>query len=459
MRSKGMNRRTFLRGLGGVTIGLPLLNAMGCSSDRRGGGDVGKRVAAAGALPKRFVVFFSANGTMPQNWTPTGGETDFTLSPILAPLAAHRDQLLILDGVDMESSNYGPGDGHQKGMGHMLTGTELLEGTEFTGGSGELVGWGGGISVDQAIANAIGGANKFRSLELGVQVQGANIWTRMSYLGADQPVPPEDDPYAAFDRIFGDLGADPLGAARRRALRHSVLDAVGDDHEALVARLGAEDKQKLEAHLTAIRDIEARLDFGGDLGGACVKPDLGTPIDVGASGNYPMVGRLQMDLLAMSLACDLTRVASLQWSNSVSNKVFSWLPQPIPEGHHDLSHLGDSDADAIDKITRINIWYAEQFAYLLGKMKEIPEGEGTMLDNTVVLWCNELGKGNSHTRMNAPFVIAGSGGGYFRTGRFLKFDGTVPHNNLLVSCLNAMGLPDTTFGNPAYCSGPLAGLV
>jgi hypothetical protein len=463
-----LSRRAFLRGASGVAIGLPFLNIMGCSS-RAGekvaiggsGGAAGTvaKTPRAGLFPKRFVTMFSANGTVIENWRPAGGESDFTLSTILAPLEPHRQQILVLEGLDFQSGRNGPGDNHQKGMGHLLTGIELLEGTDFEGGNGELVGWGGGISVDQHIANAVGAANKFKSLEFGVQVFGASVWSRMSYAAADQPIPPEDDPYAAFDRIFADLGADPLGLERKRVLRHSVLDTVGDDYSRLTTRLGSEDKGKLDAHLAAIRDIEARLDSGGQLGGACQQPTLQGGLDLGENDNYPIIGKLQMDLLVMALACDLTSVASLQWNSSVSNRVFSWLADPIPDGHHDLSHFGDSDGTAMEKLTRINTWYAEQFAYLCSEMKKVQEGEGTLLDNTVMLWGNELGRGNSHSLNEIPFVLAGSAGGALRTGRYLKYDNTVPHNNLLVSICNAMDLPDTSFGNPAYCTGPLPNLT
>jgi hypothetical protein len=316
------------------------------------------------------------------------------------------------------------------------------------------------MSIDQKIAGAIGGSTKFKSLEFGVQVYAANIWSRMCYADANRPIPPETNPYTMFDRVFGDLGADPIGVQKKIALRRSVLDTVGDDYGRLTQRVGVEDRLKLDAHLTAIRDIEARLGAGGEVGGACERPTLGAPIDHNANGNYPAVGKLQMDLLVMALACDQTRVASLQWSSAVSNTVFSWLAEPIAEGHHDLSHYGDSDTAALDKLTRINRWYAEQLAYLVSKLKEIPEGEsGSLLDNTVVLWGNELARGNSHAQQNVPFVLAGSCGGALRTGRYLKYDGTVPHNNLLVSVMNAMGVPDQTFGNPAYCTGPLPRLT
>jgi len=457
-----LNRRAFLRGVGGAAIALPWLEAMsGC------GREAGPRASrlrssqqAMDGVPKRFVVFFSANGTIPGNWVPDGVGGDFSMSPILGPLAAHKAKLNVLSGIDMLSTRSGPGDGHQKGMGHMLTGTELLEGDQFPGGGNSgTAGWGGGISVDQELVKHIGQTTRLGSLELGVQVRSATVWSRMSYLGADQPVPPEENPYAAFERVFGNLGDDPLGRAERVARRRTVLDTVMSDYQNLSARLGASDRQRLDNHLESIREVERRLDANAGVGESCATPTLGEVIDHNANDNYPLVGRLQMDLLAMALACDLTRVASLQWSRSVSNVRFSWLPTPVPEGHHQLSHEGDSNGDAVDKLTRINTWYAEQFAYLLGRLDSMPEGDGTVLDNTLVLWCNELGKGNSHTRNNMPYVLAGGAGGAVRGGRHLAFDGDHPHNNLLVSILNAFDVDTDSFGNPAFCTGPIPGLV
>lgn len=444
-----LSRRTLLRGLGGVAIGLPFLSAMEPS-------------ARALGFPKRLVIFFSADGTVPATWTPSGGEFDFTLGPILMPLEPHRGEIIIIDGVDNEAAYHGPGDGHQTGMGTLLTGTELLNGTEFCEADcsdpTKTVGYGGGISLDQFVANKISESvtTKFGSLEFGVQVGGGSVWSRMCYLDADKPLPPRDDPAANFNDIFGDLAADPFGLENLRKQRHTVLDAVTSDYDALNKRLGKEDKIKLDAHLSAIREVEKRLDVVNQLGGSCQLPTIGDPGDLYNDDNFPTIGKLQMDLLVMSLACDLTRVASLQWSSSVSNKVFSWLG--ISEGHHDLSHLGDSDTVAQDKLTKINNWYATQFAYLIDQMKKVPEGDGTMLDNTVILWVNELGVGNSHTRRDEPFIIAGSCQNYFKTGRYLQYSGDY-HNNLLLSVINAMGYPETTFGNPAYCTGPLSKLT
>jgi hypothetical protein len=447
---KTLSRRTLLRGAaGGVAIGLPWLAAMAGKS-------------SAGGFPKRLVVFFSANGTIPEAWTPSGGETDFVLGEILGPLEPFREKVLILDNIDNQVANVSDGDGHQTGMGCMLTGRQLLPGSEFCEGDcsdpSNTIGWGGGISVDQHVANKISeeAITKFRSLEFGVQVQSNTVWSRMSYLGPDQPVPARDDPWQNFTDIFADLGADPFGLQQLVQKRHSVLDVVIPQYESLRSRVGGEDRIKLEQHLDAIREIEKRLDVVNQLGGSCQLPVVGDPTDVFAEENFPLIGQLQMDMLAMSLACDLTRVASIQWHHSVSNKHFSWLG--ISEGHHDLSHEGDENQDARNKLVQINKWYAEQFAYLVGKLDAIPEGTGTMLDNTVVLWCNELGKGNSHSRNDEPFVLAGSCGGYFQTGRYLQYDGD-SHCDLLLSLVHAMGYEDASFGDPNYCSGPLPGLT
>ena len=437
-----LHRRTFLRGLG-ATVALPMLQSVNAYGQ-------------SGTYPKRLLIMFSANGTVPARWIPSGGETDFVLSEILQPLAPHRDKLLILEGVDMVSARNGIGDGHQKGMGHMLTGTELLPGPFQGGGGAGTAGYAGGISVDQHIANQVGSGDSFKSLELGVQCGGSNNWSRMSYDGPDNPVPPEINPYNAFDRLFADLGSDPFGLARIRAQRQSVLDFVKDDFNSIRNKVASSDLARIDAHFDAIRSIEGRLASGNDFGVACEAPDMGAAIDPNNNDNFPVVGKLMMDMVVMAFACNLTKVASIQFSRSVSGTRFPFAG--VDDRHHDLSHEGDANATAVDKLVAINRWYAEQFAYLCEQMKAIPEGDGTMLDNTVIVWCNELGKGNSHTRNNVPYVMAGSGGGHFRTGRFLQYNDD-PHNNLLVSLCNAMGVQTNTFGNPAYCTGPLAGLT
>src|SRR5262245_55050119 len=240
--------------------------------------------AARAALdaPKRLILIFSPNGTVLNRWTPSGNETGFALSDILSPLQPHRSDLLILDGLVNAPAGYGPGDDHERGIGCLWTGKELQPGP-FQGGAGDPSGFADGISVDQEIANRIGTGSRFKSLEFGVQTNdsaGATVWDRMCYAGPNQPLPPTSNPYTAFDRIFGDMSADQIQLARRLAQRRSVLDAVMADYGRLAPRLGASDRQKLEAHLTSIREVEVRL-AAGDTGRppACQRPDLGTPID------------------------------------------------------------------------------------------------------------------------------------------------------------------------------------
>jgi hypothetical protein len=449
---KTWSRRAFLRGAGGVTFGLPLMASLG----------FGGKARAANPYPKRIVIMFSPNGTVGEFWRPnrTGtSDSQFTMSPILMPLAPHKDDLLIVEGIDMTSARYGLGDGHQTGMGHMLTAREILEGDMFEGGGGSgRVGWAGGISIDQAIANEVGKATKLKSLELGVQVHGATIWSRMCYLGPNQPIPPENDPSLVYARLFGDLDVNPAELIKRELRRKSVLDLVLSEYKALEPRLDAFDRQKLEAHSQAIYEVTKRLrtEVAG-VSDTCVKPDEPLYPSHMEPSNFEAVGRIQIDLMVAAMACDITRVGSIQFSHSVSGHVFSNLG--INQGHHDLSHEGDSNADAMDKLMRINRWYAEQFRYLIERMKAVPEGDGTMLDNTVLVWVNELGRGNSHTRDNVPYVLAGSCGGFFNTGRHLQYALT-NHNDFLLTLAHGMGLTQMrAFGDTRFSNGPLTQLM
>lgn len=443
-----LSRRAVLR-TAGAAFTLPLLEAMDPGHAR-----------AATVIPKRFVVVFTPNGTIFPNWVPSGAETDFALAPILDPLGALQADLLVVSGLFQQG---GGGDGHQNGIGGMLTGQSLNPGPFQGGASAGASGWANGISVDQQVAATLGSGTRLRSLELGVQVGAADNWGRMSYVGPDQPVPPEESPERAYARLFGAAGgASAEDLARLRARRRSVLDAVLGQFQAVRARVGAADRVRLDAHATIVRDIETRLDSLAVPSPSCRDP--GAPsLPAGGGGtndDFPAIGDLQIDLLVVALACDLTRVASLQWSRSVSQTRFTWLPQPITDVHHDLSHLPDDDAQAVDKLTRINHWYAERFAALVGKLAGAQEVDGSrLLDASLVFWCNELGKGNNHSRKLAPYVLAGQAGGAVRTGRFLSFTGDPPHNNLLVSILQAMDIPATTFGKAEWCTGPLSGFA
>jgi len=466
-RGRSISRRSFLRGVGGVSLALPLFTSLGCqSSPSRAVEKLGSAALAGTGFPKRFIVVYTPNGNVGRELPPG---MDFTGS-ILEPLIPFKDKMLVLRGLDLAAQSKPPGEPHQNGMA-FLTGRGLNAGT-MVGGDGTLAGWGSGISVDQEIAAAIGQETKHKSLHFGVQSTaygGTEVRTVMSYAGSDQPISNETSPYSMYNLVFSGLGQDLVEVERLRARRKSILDAVGKRYESRSAKLGAEDKQKLEQHLESVRDVEKRLDNPtGTVGGYCQVPDTGAPIDLNDPMNYPVIGKLHTDLLVMALACDLTRVATLQWSASTNNKPYPFLaydagtgagPQPILDDEHVMGHQPDDDVHAWNKLRIIRRWYMEQFAYLLSRLDAIQEGEGTMLDNTVVLLASEITQGNTHSHVDAPFLLAGSGGGYFKTGRHLNFAGDIPHNNLLVSIMNAMGLPATTFGDPEFCTGPLVELI
>ncbi len=429
-----LSRRTVLRGAG-ASVALPFLEAM--------------EAHAQPAAPRRLVLIFSPNGTVYERWAPTATPTGFTLSPALAPLAPHQAKLNVLGHLDMASALTGPGDGHQKGIGHLWTGVGLQPGSLFT-----TVDWAGGPSVDQRLADALGASTRLRSLELGVQVPRARVYDRMVYRAAGQPLPPLLDPRVTFETLFGD--GDPVQAAHRRARRASVLDAVLGEYGAVSAKLGAVDRRRLDAHATTLRELEQRLASVGQPGTACARPDAPAPPPLTPAASFPALGRLQMDLLALALACDVTRVASLQWSSASSNVVFSWLGHSVD--HHELSHRGEDDLDAKAQLEAIHRWYAEQFAYLLSRLDAAPEAGGSLLDHSLVVWGNELGRGNVHSPVSVPFVTAGAAGGAVRTGRFLETN-HAPHNALLLAVLRAFGVQDATFGDPAVCPGPLPGFL
>lgn len=427
-----------------MAIALPFLEAMGPKN------------ASAAPAPKRFVTFFSANG----NFEPGTGEgSEFELAPYLSPLEPHKNDLLPLTGFNNQVAAHSPGDNHQKGIGCLLTGAKLSDEPIFCqalcdDGAEKYVGWATRPSLDQFLARekGIGLETRFPSLELGVGVQIGNVYARMVYGGASQPIPPQDDPQGVFSRLFGNASPE------LRARRKSVLDTVSADYTVLDARLGRDDRHRLDAHLTAIREIEKGLEKPGFMpSGVCQVPSFERPGDIYGDASYPAVGKAQIDLLVMALACDLTRVVTLQWDTSVSNVVFSWIPG-VTEGHHDLSHRPVEDTAAQTQLGLINQWYASQFAYLLSALKAVPEGEGTLLDSTVALWANELSKGNYHTLYDMHWILAGRCGGYFDTGRLLRYKGD-SHTNLLVSIANAMGSPIQTFGEPDLCTGPMTGLT
>jgi hypothetical protein len=390
---------------------------------------------------QRLIVVFSPNGVFPAQFWPDEEGANFKLKEILAPLAPFQDRLLTLHGVCDKIR--GDGDGHMRGIGCLLTGVELFPGN-IQGGSDTPAGWSKGISVDQEIKNFLqkdeATRTRFGSLELGVMVPDrADTWTRMVYAGPNKPIAPVDDPYQLFAKLYGRV--------KDRETLKSVLDDVTTDLKTVGNAVSAEDRRLLDEHATFVREMEKELKETKDLVGHAVpqvEPGIKREND-----RMPQIAKQQADLLVNSFAADFARVATFQITNSVGQAKMRWLG--ISEGHHEISHKPDTDEKAVEQLIKINTWYCEQVAYLAKRLAETPEpgGPGSLLDNTTIMWTNELGKGNSHTMDNIPFVLVGNGLD-FKMGRSLKFK-KVAHNRLLLSLSHAFGHKVKTFGNPNHC--------
>jgi hypothetical protein len=466
-----LSRRSLLRGAGGILVGLPALEAMSGSNARADEADPARRL----------VVFYTPNGTNAGNSGDLAGETDFwpaatgpdfVLGKETAPLEPLRAQLLIASGINGESCTADvanqmsgvPGDLHSIGLAQLLTGvaTKVDEKTIGLIPGALPTAYGQGISVDQYIASKLALPTKFPTLEFGVQNTtdyGVLPLSRMVYSGPNQPVPAEQDPAAMFARMFSDAapGAGDSAAKQVLAQRKSVLDFVMDDFARIETRVGKSDKERLEQHVTAIRSLETRLSkqltaepVSVPSCGTVAPPD--SPDDPQAKANFPTVGKLQMDLLVLALKCDLTRIATLQWSWARSNLVHAWAQGT--QGHHDMTHVGASD-----ELSRVNNWYASQLAYLGQQLLDTKDPTGaSLLDSSLIYWCSDVAWAYTHSYDNLRAFFLGSGGGYFKTGQHINVGGQ-PHQKLLVTFMNMLGLKEDKFGDASFGTGQLTSLL
>jgi hypothetical protein len=461
------SRRNLLRTLGaGAALSpfLPLLNASGQEP----------------TTPKRLLLLFTPDGSADGpggaiDWRPQGSETDFTLHRIHEPLGPFQSRLIVPFGLRMSAS--GAGEQHAYGSAGMWTGSLLKDpgnGADFDGGNGHRTGWGSGPSVDQILAASAGPnlpyaeapdsaapETPYRTLELGVQCGSPTSVTRIIYKGDDNPLHPETNPAAAFARLFASIAADPSNPGedpaelQRRAEQKSILDRVSADLASMRARVSSEEYGKLDAHLEGIRALERRLDAMAPVATDGCRPPP-EPADAGRfpqNDDFPAQVSATLGMIAPAFACDLTRIASVQLSCGFSNVTHTWLGHT--SAHHTMSHDGE---DNRDKLMAIDNWYAQQIAELLTALDAIPEGNGSLLDNTLVVWGRELGT-TQHAMQPWPVVLMGGAGGAFKTGRYLEFN-KEPSAKLLVSILRAMGMADvTSVGNIDPDSGPLPGLA
>jgi hypothetical protein len=426
------SRREFVRDLGLGAAALPfVLNLPGLG------------FANQARRKQRLVVMFSPNGVVPNTFWPDEEGTKFTLKESVKPLEPFKDKTLFLHGVCDKVR--GDGDNHMRGIGCLLTGVELFPGN-IQGGSHTPAGWAKGLSIDQEIKAFLqkdpATRTRFGSLEAGVMVPDrADTWTRMVYAGANKPIAPIDDPYQMFQKLYG--------RAKDNELLKSVLDDVQDDLKKVSSAVGAEDRRLLEEHAAFVREMEQELKATkADLGHKVPELDPGVKEE---NDNLPKLSKMQIDLMVNAFQADFMRVATLQYTHSVGGARMRWLG--VSEGHHELSHEPDSNTKAMEKLTKINHWFCEQLAYLAKRLSETPEpgGPGSMLDNTTIVWTNELGKGSSHTLDNIPFVLVGNGLD-FQMGRSVKYK-DVRHNRLLLALAHGFGHRIEKFGNPNFCGG------
>ncbi len=454
-----LSRRRLLGGMGALTVALT-------SPIWRSATVFGQDASAK--PERRFIGLFSANGTIASEFfpsVPTGTALSAAnLGRILAPMAAHVSKMLVLKGVHMYStvsdtlgSTTGTryGGPHMKGPGAMLTGGMLGAPSTVNGsfnGAGGPAGNADRISVDQYIANKIGTKSTFPSLEFGAKVGGGHPLDVISYRGANQPNPPIMDPVQMYTRMFASNNLSSAQLTQLIADRKTVLDFVQADITSLQTKLSSDDKVRLDSHLTDIRSIEQQLSNGS---AACTPPAKPTSFDPKDQASFAPIVKTQSDLMLLAHICGLTNVSTFMFANADSWQYYPFAG--VNEEHHGLSH--GSDAATIEKLIKINVWHGQQVNYLLDKLAATTESDGSnMLDNTLLLWGNELGVGNTHDYKNIPWLLAG-GSSYFKMGRSLQFK-DLPHNNLLVSLCNAMGLSDVkTFGIPGVCTGPLPGLT
>ena len=433
-----LHRRSFLRGAG-AAVALPFLDAMvpAFAAPRRLTSDA----------PRRMAFVYVPNGVIQEAWTPAVTGPDFEFTRILEPLAPYRRDLLLLSGLTHNNARaLGDGGGdHARAASSFLTGIHPKK----TAGADIRL----GISADQVAANAIGDATRFASIELGIEPgrlagncdsgYSCAYSNSISWRGEKTPNPPEIDPSQVFERMFGDIEAplDPAVRQKRRMRDMSVLDHVIGDATRLRASLGPTDRQKLDEYLESVRDVEKRIEVGAQERDVQA-PGMARP--QGIPPNYSAHTRLMFDLMTLAFQTDMTRIATFMMGREGSNLTYPDIE--VNRAHHGMTHHR-GDPGKIEDITKVNRHHVEQFAHFLGKLAAAEDGDGRLLDNTMVVYGSGIGDGNRHTHHDLPVVLAGSGGGSLHPGRHVRYAAETPMNNLYLSLLDRVGVPADTLGD------------
>lgn len=449
MKKAPLHRRTFLKGLG-TAVALPLLDCM-----------APLRAAAAGATtktPVRMAFFFVPNGVNMADWTPSGEGANFVLPSILAPLNPLKRDVLVLSGLAQDkgrANGDGPGD-HARSAASFLTGVQPLksEGSQIRAG----------ISADQYVAEHIASETRFGSLEMGIESgrqagkcdsgYSCAYSNNISWRNESTPMTKETNPRLVFERFFGN-GNDGESAnsfLRRREFKKSILDYVMDDARRLNSQVSGNDREKIDEYLTAVREIERRIETAEQTSARTEQVIAGVEKPTGAPEDMGEHIRLMGDMMVLAFQTDLTRVCTFMIANEGSNRAYREIA--VSDGHHSLSHH-QGDPVKLDKIARINHYHAEQVAYIVKRLKNIKEGDGSILDHSMIVYGAGIGDGNRHNHDDLPIVLIGRGGGTIRTGRHLQYEAETPLNNLYLSMMDRMGVHTNEFGD---ATGRLPGL-
>ena len=432
-----LSRRTLLRGVG-AAIALPMLEAMTPA------------LAAAGRAsksPVRLVFVYVPNGIIMKDWTPKGMGSDYEITRILNPLKAYRNDMMLLSGLaDHNGNELGDGAGD-----HARAGASFLSGVHCKKTSGADIH--GGVSADQIAARAFESQTRFSSLEFGCEDSrtvgncdsgySCAYTNSISWRSPTTPVPPEVNPRLMFERLFGteDFKLDPATRARRAGYRKSILDMVREDTQTLTGTLGQADKRKMDEYLTSVREIELRIQ-NAERDAHPVKPGIDKPTGIPvAFGDYVS---LMFDLQAAALRADLTRVSTMMIGREGSMRTYPEIS--IPDSHHPLTHHRNNPA-FIEKVTQINQFHIGLFGRFLGQLKATPDGDGTMLDNSLIVYGSGLGDGNRHTHENLPILVAGRGGGSVKSGRHIAYTSETPVANLYMTLLDRAGVHPGSIGD------------
>lgn len=449
-----LNRRTFLRGAG-VAVGLPLLDAMAPRVSRAD-------APQATQPPVRMAFVFFPNGAIMDGWKPTSAGADYQLPETLAPLAPVKNDLLVISGLAQDNGRAkgdGPGD-HARSAASFLTGAHPVK----TAGADIRV----GMSVDQAAAEKIGSRTRLPSLEIGIE-RGRHAGScdsgyscaysnTVSWKNSTTPMAKEIQPRLVFERLFGTERSGGRTADDRDFFRQSILDLVADDARKLQKTLGPTDRRKIDEYFTGVRELEQRIQraeresqvASRGAGPRSDPPKMDLPD--GVPNDLEQHVKLMYDLLVLAFRTDTTRVATFMLANEGSNRTYPMVG--VSEGHHQLSHH-QANQDKIAKIRKIDKYLTTQFAYFVEQLRAVSEGEGTLLDHSLILYGSGLSDGNRHRHDDLPILLAGRGGGTVTPGRHLVTASETPLNNLFLSLLDRVGAPTDQLGDS---TGRLTGL-